>query len=158
MTEDRCPNCEALLTELECFECAWHAMHENAVRLTADKLAALAPPTRTHCIKGHEMTPENTRLDVRKPESGKPTYRVCITCHRQRAVDQKARNRARAAAGKEPRPQGSETHCVNGHEMTVENKRTDAPVTRRARCKTCARERRVERKARQRAEANGGQA
>ena len=40
MTEDRCPNCEALLTELECFECAWHAMHEIAVRLSADKLAA----------------------------------------------------------------------------------------------------------------------
>ena len=156
MTEDRCPNCEALLTELECFECAWHAMHENAVRLTADKLAALAPPTRTHCIKGHEMTPENTRLDVRKPESGKPTYRVCITCHRQRAIDQRAR--ARAAAGKEPRPQGTETHCANGHEMTVENTRNDSPARNTPRCKTCHRAKRVEQKTRQRAEANGGQA
>lgn len=96
MTEQRCPDCEALLTELECFECAWHAMHEIAMSLTADKLAALAPPTRTHCIRGHEMTEENTR--------------------------------------------------------------TDAPVTRRARCKTCHAEKRVERKARQRAEAIGGQA
>ena len=154
MNEPRCPNCEALLTELECFECAWHAMHENAVRLTADKLAALAPPTRTHCIKGHEMTEENTRLDVRKPESGKPTYRVCITCHRQRAIDQKAR----AKAAKDPRPQGTDTHCANGHEMTPENTRTDAPITRKARCKTCHAEKRVERKARQRAEAIGGQA
>ena len=156
MIEHRCPNCEALIIELECFECAWHAMHENAVRLTADKLAALAPPTRTPCIKGHEMTPENTRLDVRKPESGKPTYRVCITCHRQRSIDQKAR--ARAAAGKEPRPQRSETHCVNGHEMTPENTRNDSPARKAPRCKTCHRAKRVEQKARQRAEAIGGQA
>lgn len=160
MTDQRCPDCEALITELDCLECVWHGMHENAVRVTEEKLAALPPATRTHCINGHAMTEENTRIDVRKPESGKPIYRVCITCHRQRAVEQKARNRAKA--GLPPTPvEVSKTHCRHGHEMTVENTRTDAgtPVNGESmRCKTCHRKRRRERKARRRAEAIRDQA
>lgn len=35
--------------------------------------------TRTHCINGHELTPEN---EYRPP--GKPTWRVCRTCKRNR--------------------------------------------------------------------------
>ena len=99
MSENRCPNCEALITELDCLECVWHAMHENAVRVTEEKLAALPPPTRTHCVKGHEMTEENTRIDVRKYDTHKAIARICKTCHRQRAVEQKARNRAKAMEG-----------------------------------------------------------
>ena len=99
MTEQRCPNCEAVITELDCLECVWHAMHENAVRVNEEKLAALPPATRTHCFKGHEMTEENTRIDVRKYDTRKAISRICKTCHRLRAVEQKARNRAQAMEG-----------------------------------------------------------
>lgn len=43
---------------------------------------------KTHCIHGHEFTPENTRLTYRV-RSGRRTggpERTCITCHRERSL------------------------------------------------------------------------
>lgn len=42
---------------------------------------------KTHCIHGHEFTPENTRV---RPGRG----RECWTCHRERTRDYKAKLRA----------------------------------------------------------------
>lgn len=71
MTEGRCPSCEALLTELECFECA----------LINAELTATAR-RKTHCRNGHEFTPANTRLErSRKQASG---WQVCLQCRRDR--------------------------------------------------------------------------
>ncbi len=52
---------------------------------------------QTHCLRGHEFTPENTRL---KPQG----WRVCRTCHRE---DAKRRYDA-ARALPHPQEQGDE--------------------------------------------------
>ena len=50
---------------------------DNAQQAVAD--GRLAPQQKTHCIKGHEFTEENTFLRVRK---GRGTTRVCRECKR----------------------------------------------------------------------------
>jgi hypothetical protein len=50
---------------------------DNAQQAVAD--CRLAPQQKTHCIKGHEFTEENTFLRVRK---GRGTTRVCRECKR----------------------------------------------------------------------------
>lgn len=62
-------------------------IRENCLRSqsVAAKLAG-----RTHCINGHEFTPENTRNTL--------GFRVCRACDRKRTAEYKARRRAAAAA------------------------------------------------------------
>lgn len=40
---------------------------------------------KTHCIHGHEFTPENTRMQRQAPSSGGTWMRVCKTCARDKA-------------------------------------------------------------------------
>ena len=93
MTEQRCPDCEALITELDCLECVWYSQHENAVRVMTDRVAVLAPATRTHCAKGHEMTDANTRLDIRLGHK-QGISRTCRTCLRLRGIERRQRDAA----------------------------------------------------------------
>lgn len=86
---------------------------------------------KTHCVNGHEFTPENTRLDA-------DGHRQCRACIRpiQAAAQRRYRARNREAQGKV----WPKTHCKHGHEFTPENTKTDPNRTGRI-CRTCARER-----------------
>jgi len=90
LPDKRCPECEALITEQDCLECVWYAQHMNSVRVMGQRLSELAPATRTHCVNGHEMTKENTRIDVRIGLKQGIT-RTCRACLRQRVLDHRAR-------------------------------------------------------------------
>ena len=103
MTEQRCPNCEAVLTELDCLECVAHEHHQRSVRVMDQRLATLPPPSRSHCRKGHEMTEANTRIEVRV-DGKKSITRVCRTCHNLRSVTQ--RERAKTLETTQPREPG----------------------------------------------------
>jgi hypothetical protein len=94
MTEQRCPACEALIVELDCLECVAHEIHETAVNAMEKRLQDIPPPTRSHCAKGHEMTEENTRIEIRV--DGKQSItRICKQCHQDRAVAQRERGKTR---------------------------------------------------------------
>jgi len=92
MTEDRCPDCEAIITELDCAECLAYQRLQTAVRSMEHRVATLAPATRTHCRNGHEMNEKNTRVEVRTGDKASIT-RVCRTCHNARAVSRRVRNK-----------------------------------------------------------------
>lgn len=47
---------------------------------------------RTHCMHGHEFTPENTKVGT-TPRGA--TYRRCLACHQTRSRASKARARAK---------------------------------------------------------------
>jgi hypothetical protein len=118
---------------------------------------------RTHCQRGHEYTPENTRLTARG-------HRRCIQCdkathakrraihgERIRAQKRAAWQRQVEAAGRiytptGPRKRGTKTHCAYGHERTPENTIYDAAGQRR--CGVCRREQKLQRY-RQKREAQG---
>ncbi|MGJ4148896.1 NUMOD4 motif-containing HNH endonuclease [Corynebacterium macclintockiae] len=71
---------------------------------------------KTHCKRGHEFTPENTRFERR--HSG--VSRRCIQCEKERA--KRRQEKARAYRAKHPLPPREEpTHCKRGHEFTEEN-------------------------------------
>jgi hypothetical protein len=77
---------------------------------------------KTHCVRGHEFTPENTYA---RGDGG----RDCRACWKLRPSSFK--------------PQGThnkdKTHCVNGHEFTPENTYSYDMGTYTARsCRTCA--------------------
>ena len=54
----------------------------------------------THCVHGHEFTPENTRLS-RNPRVRSGVERVCLTCRREHNRKQAARRKAARALTKE---------------------------------------------------------
>jgi hypothetical protein len=93
MSENRCPNCEALMVELDCLECVVHSQYQNAVRVMDQRLANLPPPTRSHCRNGHEMTEANTRIDVRADRDKQSVTRVCRACHNARGVARREREK-----------------------------------------------------------------
>lgn len=70
----------------------------------------------THCLHGHEMTPDNTMMFM--GVRGKPTT-ACRACRNEQ---QSARRRATRTSS---RPYQSRldppTHCLHGHEWTEEN-------------------------------------
>lgn len=73
---------------------------------------------KTHCPKGHEYTPENTRT----PPSG---GRWCLACERERS---KRRSKGGIA-------DAAKTHCPAGHPYSGENLRIDTDGGRR--CRAC---------------------
>ena len=93
MSENRCPNCEALMIELDCLECVWHTRHENAVRVMGQRAATLEPSTSTYCPNGHLRTEENTRIDIRVDDR-KSVSRACRTCHNEKAIRRRAMRKA----------------------------------------------------------------
>lgn len=100
---------------------------ENVQRGTAGEAARALSALQTHCVRGHEYTPENTR--IRK--SGR---RQCRTCARKQAREAA---RARRAATP-PKPRKRATHCKAGHEFTAENTAIRPNGDRR--CKECNRQ------------------
>lgn len=71
--------------------------HLEAVDHVTNVLRGLAPPAvharKTHCIHGHEFTPENTQT-----HANHPTWRVCRTCSAMRRRERKRRKRDIALA------------------------------------------------------------
>ena len=102
MTEQRCPNCEALMIELDCLECVSNTRHENAVEVMGQRAATLQPFTSTHCPNGHLRREENTRIDIRL-NGKKGVSRACRTCHNEKAIRRRAmRKEAETTQPREP--------------------------------------------------------
>jgi hypothetical protein len=84
---------------------------------------------KTHCIRGHEFTPENTYVFSEG--------RACRECRRL----EKAARWDREHPGSGPHNR-SKTHCVNGHEFTPENTKY-SPLPnggQRRSCRECSRQ------------------
>lgn len=109
-------NVIAVPTGRQCRTCAKRRSRESEERRTARRRAArVERPPRTHCVNGHELTPDN----IDTPES-----RRCLVCKRERNrqwMREYNRNvrgplRAEAREAKPPR-----THCVHGYELTPDD-------------------------------------
>lgn len=90
---------------------------------------------KTHCPKGHEYTPENTRVRIGR---GGNEMRSCRACDRERKL-------ARASGKKPGWHNAVKTHCPKGHEYTPENTiidRSTGGENGGRRCRTCRREQR----------------
>ena len=83
MSETRCPNCEAVISELDCAECLQYSKAQANLQAMMQRIQTLPAFKTTHCPKGHEYTEANTRIDL-KPGSSKSPTRACRTCHNQR--------------------------------------------------------------------------
>lgn len=121
---------------------------ERAARKYREKQAAMgkvvgpAMADKTHCVNGHEFTPDNTFLDKGK--------RRCRTCARESTRKSQQRRREEYKINPALRPDTADkTHCVNGHELTPENTfRRDVGTPG---CRICARESSRKSQARRRA-------
>ena len=100
MTENRCPDCEALMFELDCAECLQYLKASANLQIMIERLADRPAFKTTHCPKGHEYTEANTRIDLR-PGSLKSPIRACRTCHNQRLKVARAR-RSETTQPREP--------------------------------------------------------
>lgn len=80
-----------------------------------------AKRTQTHCLRGHEFTPENTAL------RGINLHRVCRKCLNMRRRERYYKRR----------PKIAKTHCPKGHEYTQEN--TYVNTRGRKECRLCRR-------------------
>ncbi|MEW2066665.1 HNH endonuclease [Streptomyces sp. NPDC007346] len=122
----------------------WNVAHLEVVTPRENTLRGTSPAAlnakKTHCPKGHEYTPENTRVLAGS--------RYCRACGRDRANEKYRQKQEAAGKTVGPRMQ-DKTHCVNGHEFTPENTCGDRG---RRRCRTCSNEksRRAQQKRRER--------
>lgn len=105
----------------------------NAANTSKDRAVRARP---THCKRGHEFTPENTRVDKRGS-------RTCKRCTADRAAEA---NKA-AREGVEDARRRKDGKCANGHVIA------EVGVNGYGKCKECARERSRTYKARLRGEA-----
>ena len=62
-------------------------------------LATAGRVRKTHCTKGHKLTPENTVWTSRGKNKGKK--RDCKKCRRRQAAEQRSRRRAKEASAGE---------------------------------------------------------
>lgn len=83
---------------------------------------AVQHAAKTHCVHGHEFTPENTLTH----HSGSRGCRACARASREKWLAKSGEVNRRV------------THCVRGHEYTPENTYMHG---RARRCRTCKRER-----------------
>jgi hypothetical protein len=107
----------------------WNVAHLEVVTPRVNTLRGTSPAAlnavKTHCPKGHEYSPENTRV--------RDGSRYCRACGRERAKEQYRLKQA--AAGKTVGPPMQEkTHCVNGHEFDEQNTQWDRG---KRRCRAC---------------------
>jgi hypothetical protein len=102
---------------------------------------------KTHCIRGHEYSPETTRIS---PDG----WRRCPVCERLWSRERNARRRAVAGLGPYI-PTSDRTHCPYGHEYSSENTKVD-PRTGGRGCVECHRRRQREYVARRRAAPSPG--
>lgn len=99
-------------------------------------------PLRTHCMNGHEYTPENFRI---MPNG----HRSCQTCAAAHAL--RSGWIMRSEPGSPKRRAAEATHCVNGHEYTPENTYTPPLSSGGGRvCRACIRKRSADYAARKR--------
>ena len=88
----RCPDCEALLIDVDCLDCHIQRVHAEWVANLEVKLATTPLKWKTHCPTGHEMTEANTRIVVRA--GARPSiYRQCRTCAKLKDAVYKAKLR-----------------------------------------------------------------
>ena len=95
---------------------AWGTPSENA----RDKLAHGTDHygSRTHCASGHELTPENTRMRLRKRTADNADHvkeRVCLLCEKDRGARRLAERRSK----REAKPIRST--CRRGHDILGDN-------------------------------------
>ena len=91
MTERRCEACEAIITEIECEDCL---ILLRAIQEEQKIRALMIRPLkniRTHCKHGHEMTEENTRIDIKTKPGKQSVTRACRTCHSERCREHRLR-------------------------------------------------------------------
>lgn len=103
----------------------WNPDHLEAVTRKVNHERGRRSRLRTHCLRGHEYTPQNTRYD---PNDG---HRVCRKCKSEwMRLVYKHRNLPR-------HPKEARTHCSQGHEFTEANtwRRKDNSM----RCRICHR-------------------
>jgi hypothetical protein len=100
--------------------------HLEAVTPAENTRRGLHGVLRTHCLNGHELTPENTQFRV------SDNSRRCRPCLASWAKDK------RQSSGSLPAP-WERTHCPHGHEYTAENTHINKAGARA--CRTCQRER-----------------
>ncbi|MGQ9348967.1 NUMOD4 domain-containing protein [Mycolicibacterium gilvum] len=99
----------------------WDTQSSNLLDAVKHGTHTLA--SKTHCIRGHEFTEQNTRVSVEG-------WRSCRECQNERARNGLPNGAAVNAA---------KTHCPQGHEYTPEN--TFLHSTNGGRCcRTCQRE------------------
>jgi len=72
-------------------------VHLEPVSIRTNVLRGVGTPAQrfkqTHCVNGHEFTPENTYRSPSRPGS-----RSCIACHRMWTRQRRARNETRQTA------------------------------------------------------------
>lgn len=106
--------------------------HINNAR---SRSASAVNSRKTHCVHGHEFTPENT-IEPR------PGHRRCRECERRRNRESTAKRDAKRAEARAERRAARAVACAHGHAMTPENTYTwTAPNGRVDKlCRTCRRE------------------
>lgn len=92
----------------------WAPRRDNNLDRVRNGIHSMSKKTR--CKRGHEFTPENTRVEYRA--NGKS--RRCIQCEKERAKRRQEKERAYRAEHPLP-PREEPTHCKRGHEFTGEN-------------------------------------
>lgn len=112
------------------------------------RVGVFARSSATHCVNGHEFTPENTLIRIyRDPVHGDRKKRGCRTCILARARESKRKIYREERGGQVGPKPGDRTHCPQGHEYTAENTGiTIRPDGGRARwCRQCKREKEIAR-------------
>ncbi len=119
-------------------------MHIEIVTSRINTLRGDAPSAinarKTHCLRGHEFTRENTQL-FDYGNSGRKG-RSCRTCSRlrEKKPEYKAKRNTRLANKRRSVSRSPRTHCVNGHEFTPENTRHPKNHPSWRQCRTCAKQ------------------
>jgi hypothetical protein len=100
----------------------------NRVNILRGETIMAANAAKTHCVRGHEYTPENTLINA------KTGTRRCAACNREDQEEYNRRRREKHAQNPTPEP----THCRKGHPYDKDNLRINKQGARV--CKACARE------------------
>ncbi len=113
--------------------------------LVASRVRAELQRAQTHCHKGHEYTPENTRM-----YRGKRRCKACGRAHSLAQYRQTHTPRPKISRPTSPEIKQSITHCPKGHPYNAENTLVKPQGWRR--CRECSRVQCHERRARRKAE------